>query len=176
MALSWSHSVLVAKDMDQMKDFYTRVLGFQITDEGPIPGDRYIVFLSQQADEHHQLGLIGPRENDGPPTTLAHLAFRVETMAELRGFIKKVEGEGLGYRPTSHGNTWSIYFQDPEGNGIEIFHNTPWHVQQPQGKIWDTSLEDAELLAWTECTFKNEPLFGPRMDYEAKREIELSKI
>ena len=40
-------------------------------------------------------------------------------MEELRGFIASVEGEDITYRPTSHGNTWSIYFQDPEQNGVE---------------------------------------------------------
>jgi catechol 2,3-dioxygenase len=174
MALSWSHSVLFVKNMCEMREFYTRVLGFQVTDEGSIPGNKNIVFLSQQPNEHHQLGLIGPRENEGPPTTLAHFAFRVESMAELRDVIGRVENEGLNYRPTSHGNTWSIYFQDPEGNGIEIFHNTPWHVQQPQGKVWDTSLSDQELHAWTERTFQNEPLFGPRENYEEDRRKKLS--
>ena len=32
----------------------------------------------------------------------------------------------------SHGNTLSIYFNDPEGNGLEVFWDTPWHVAQPK--------------------------------------------
>ena len=43
--------------------------------------------------------------------------------------------------------TLSIYFNDPERNGIEVFWDTPWHVAQPQGKVWDTELDEAALLA-----------------------------
>lgn len=174
MALSWSHTVLQVKDAPAMLDFYTRVLGFQVTDEGEIPGGRYIYFLSQQADEHHQLGMVTTRTDSGPPNSLAHIAFRVGAMAELRSVIDRVEAEKLSYRPTSHGSTWSVYFQDPEENGVEIFFDTPFHVQQPQGETWDVAMADDDLLAWTQETFKNEADFGPREAYVARREKELA--
>jgi catechol-2,3-dioxygenase len=31
----------------------------------------------------------------------------------------------------SHGNAWSVYLNDPEGNYLEFFVDTDWHVQQP---------------------------------------------
>lgn len=174
MALSWSHTVLLVKDEAKMLDFYTRVLGFEVTDRGPLPGDRYIIFLSQQPDEHHQLGMMPAREDDGPSNSLAHLAFRVEKMDELRKVIAAITAEDVGYRPVSHGNTWSVYFQDPEQNGIEIFCDSPFHVQQPQGKPWDVEMADDDLLAWTEENFKDKPLFSPRGDYIARRRQELA--
>lgn len=174
MALSWSHTVLMVKDEDRMLDFYTRVLGFQVTDRGPIGDDRHIIFLSQQADEHHQIGFMLGRKDDASPNSVAHVAFRVEAMDELRGVIARLQGEDVTLRPTSHGNTWSVYFQDPERNGIEIFCDTPFAVAQPQGKTWDMTLDDAALLAWTEANFKDEPGFVPRAAYIAKREGELA--
>jgi len=175
MALSWSHTVLQVKDGAKMLDFYVRVLGFQVTDEGEIPGNRYIYFLSQQPDEHHQIGLVTTRQDDGPPNSLAHLAFRVSGMGELRDMISKVEAEGLSYRPTTHGSTWSIYFQDPEQNGIEIFFDTPFHVQQPVVESWDVTMADAELRAWTEAKFKDAEGFSPRAEYVTRREKELGR-
>ncbi len=175
MALSWSHTVLQVKNAQTMLDFYTGMLGFQMTDEGPISDGRHIYFLSQQADEHHQLGLVSTRTDDGPPNSLAHVAFRVESMGELRRVIARLEAANIGYRPTSHGTTWSVYFQDPEQNGIEIFYDTPFHVQQPQGQLWDVTLPDAELMAWTEATFKDEAEFSPRAAYVARREQELGE-
>lgn len=174
MALSWSHTVLQTKDTSSMLDFYTRVLGFHVTDNGPLPGERHIHFLSQQPDEHHQIGLVDTREDDGAPNSLAHLAFRVEAMGELRNVIAKIEADGISYRPVTHGSTWSVYFQDPEQNGIEIFCDTPYHVQQPQGQAWDPAMSDADLDAWTRETFKAEPEFGPRGDYIARRVKALS--
>ena len=31
----------------------------------------------------------------------------------------------------NHGNAWSVYFRDPEGNRIEIFCDTEWYIEQP---------------------------------------------
>ena len=64
MALSWSHTVLHIKDTSGMLDFYTRVLGFEVTDRGAMGGGRgsEIIFLSQSPEEHHQLAFIPTRE------------------------------------------------------------------------------------------------------------------
>ena len=77
--------------------------------------------------------------------------------------------EGINIGPLSHGNTLSIYFNDPEGNGIEVFWDTPWHIAQPQGKPWDASLEKAEALAWVQQEFGDDPTFEPREDYYQRR-------
>jgi catechol 2,3-dioxygenase len=61
-----------------------------------------------------------------------------------------------------HGNALSLYFNDPEDNGIEVFWDTPWHVSQPQAVVWDTNLNEEEALAWVEETFKDKPNFTKR--------------
>ena len=49
-----------------------------------------------------------------------------------RRAFRKVRDAGCeGIRPICHGNAWSVYFQDPEGNQIEMFCDTPWYVPQP---------------------------------------------
>ncbi len=175
MALTWSHIVIYVDDTEKMLDFYTRVLGFQVTDRGEITGRGFeIIFMSQDPAEHHQIGLATRRPELGPSNSVAHTAFRVKSMDELRAKIDLLEGEGVELRYTSHGSTWSIYFQDPEQNGIEIFFDTPWQVQQPQGEYWDKSLSDSDLLAWTEERFKSEPRFEPQADFIARREKELT--
>jgi catechol 2,3-dioxygenase len=71
--------------------------------------------------------------------------------------------------PLTHGNAWSIYFRDPEGNGVEVFCDTPWHVRQPQARSWDPSLSEEDLLAWTKEEFGADPEFGPIEDFYAAR-------
>ncbi len=66
--------------------------------------------------------------------------------------------------PLCHGNALSFYFSDPEQNGIEIFIDTPWDVDQPQGIPWDPELDEESALEWVEETFKNEPGFVKRED------------
>ena len=69
-------------------------------------------------------------------------------------------------REISHGNTWSLYFADPEGNGIECFVDTPFHVSQPQGKPTDIDLDDEALLSKTAADFAGEPEFGDYADWQ----------
>jgi catechol 2,3-dioxygenase len=176
MALAWSHAVLHVGDETRMQDFYTRVLGFQVTDQGPIGDDRKIIFLSQSAEEHHQLAIIPGREDAGPSNSLAHLAFRVDDLTELRAVIARLRDEELALRPTSHGNTWSVYFQDPELNGVEIFCDTPWQIKQPAGETWDMTLDDDALLAWTRETFQNAERFSSQADFIARRKRELKAV
>ena len=48
MQLRWSHAVLYVRDLDATVDFYTQVLGFEVTDRGPLgPADSPdIVFMT----------------------------------------------------------------------------------------------------------------------------------
>lgn len=171
MTLSWSHAVLYVRDQDKMLDFYTNVLGFEVTDRGPLGKDApEIIFMSQSPDEHHQLAMIQTRQDEGPSNSVNHFAFRVGAFEDVKNLHAKLsEIEGAKPGPLSHGNTLSVYFSDPEGNGIEVFWDTPWHVAQPQGKPWDPSLSEAEALAWVEESFGQEQTFGPREAYYAQR-------
>ena len=136
--LEFAHAVVLVCDMERMIDFYTDVLGFEVTDRGPIdrPGNpTEIVFLSQSATHHHQLAFIGLREEAGRSNSVDHLAFRTSgSLSDLRQLKERLEAtEGVsGIRPITHGNAWSVYFRDPEGNGVEVFLDTPWHVPSPR--------------------------------------------
>ena len=168
MKLSWSHAVLHVKDLDEMLDFYTDILGFTVSDRGPLgdPNGPQIVFLTQDPDEHHQLAMMTTRPEDGETGSLDHFAFRVDTFKDVKALNQKLtENSGTEVLPLSHGNTLSLYFKDPEGNGIEVFWDTPWHVAQPQGKVWDTGLDKEAGLAWVKENFSQEASFEPREDY-----------
>ncbi|MEM7100085.1 MAG: VOC family protein [Pseudomonadota bacterium] len=173
MNLTWSHAVMYVRDLENMLDFYTNILGFEITDQGPIGPEITITFLSQNPDEHHQLAMIPTRKSDDPPNSVNHMAFRTDEFDRLKALHETLSTmEGIRINPLSHGNTLSIYFNDPEGNGIEVFWDTPWHVAQPQGQPWDTSLDEPAATRWVEDTFKGEPTFEPRENYYQRRHAE----
>jgi len=172
MQLRWSHAVVFVRDLDAMLDFYTGVLGFEVSDRGPLaPGAPEVVFMSQVETDHHQLAFAPVRQGEEPPNSVDHFAFRVESLADVREMLERLEKDGRATRidPMTHGNAWSVYFKDPEGNGIEIFCDTPWHVAQPQAKRWDPALSDDELSVWTQAEFGSEPEFGPIDAYYAER-------
>lgn len=165
MKLSWSHAVLNVRDEKKILDFYTGTLGFNVSDRGPIAENGpNIIFMSQKEDEHHQLAIVTSRKDEDPSNSLNHLAFRVESFDDVKTLNAKLEAAGVDILPLSHGNTLSLYFNDPEGNGLEVFWDTPWHVAQPDGVLWDTSLNKEQALAWVEETFSNKPAFGKRED------------
>ncbi len=170
MQLRWSHAVIRVRDLDAMVSFYTEVLGFEVSDRGPLgpPGTPEIVFMSQVPTDHHQLAFLPTRAGEEPSNTLDHMAFRVESLAQVRALKERVEKDGRGARapaPVTHGNAWSIYFQDPEGNTIEVFCDTPWHVPQPQIGGWDPSLSDEEVVTATRAAYEGESGFGSMQEY-----------
>ena len=177
MQLHWSHAVLLVRDMDEMIDFYTKVLGFQITDRGPFPGrgDSEIVFMSQVDTDHHQIAFASGSRDENPPNSVNHFAFRVDSLDDVKRMNTLLEEDGRvkSRLPLTHGNAWSVYFADPEGNGIEVFCDTPWHVQQPQGETWDIDKTNDEILEDTRRAFENRPAFGPIEDFYQTRAKEL---
>lgn len=140
MNVRWSHCVLKVRHLDAMVTFYCEALGFVVADRGAIGPDQSLAFLSGNSSDHHQLGLLEGRGDDD----------RI--------------GDGL---PVTHGNAVSVYFKDPEGNGIEIFCDTPWHVPQPQLKGWEPSTSAEEVLASVEAKFASEPGFTPMAEYRS---------
>ena len=161
-------------DPDAMTDFYCRVLGFEVTDRGPLRANaaEEIIFLSQTASHHHQLAMITGRETPGRSNNVHHVAFRSSgTLDDLRALKGVLEDEPdvTGIMPLTHGNAWSVYFSDPEGNGVEVFIDTPWHVAQPQGKPLDLDRSNDEIERWTEEAFGGEPEFGSLPEFYARR-------
>ncbi len=180
MQLRWSHAVLLVRDMEEMIDFYTNVLGFTVTDRGAFPGpgddNAEIVFMSQVESDHHQIAFVDKQRDERPPNSVNHFAFRVASLDDVKEMDRILEEDGRvpNRLPFTHGNAWSIYFSDPEGNGIEVFCDSPWHVQQPQGSIWDRSKTNDEIIEETKGAFENEPGFGPIEDFYQKWAKELA--
>ena len=59
----------------------------------------------------------------------------------------------------NHGNALSVYFNDPEGNTVEVYVDTPFYVAQPHGDPLDLSKSDSEILAETEANCRADPSF-----------------
>ncbi|MCH2625363.1 MAG: VOC family protein [Actinomycetota bacterium] len=176
MALEFAHALMYVSDMDNMVDFYTNVLGFTVTDRGLIAGEGSpaIAFLSNNPKHHHQFAFLQVREDAGASNSLNHLAFRADALEDVKGTIEALEADGRATKmaPVTHGNAWSIYFNDPEGNGLEVFCDTPFHVSQPQATSWDPNMDEDELTAWTEETFGDNGRFGPIADfYSSQQEL-----
>ena len=171
MNISWSHCVLKVRDMDAMVSFYCDLLGFKVADRGPLEsGGPPIVFLSGSSSDHHQIAFAANRGAEDV-TSLDHNAFRVESVADVQEMVARVSADDriANHAPVTHGNAISVYFADPEGNGIEVFCDTPWHVAQPQVKGWDPTQSPEKILAYVEASFRDEPEYRPMDAYRADK-------
>jgi catechol 2,3-dioxygenase len=176
-----AHFGLGCMDIDVMVDFYTRVLGMVVTDRGTVDLGVVIpiVFLTADPNEHHQLVLAGGRDpvvvdrshvaggNRG--TQLFQLSFRVSDLATLRSVANSIRNEEIApITAMNHGNAWSIYTGDPEGNAIECYLQTPWYVAQPCALDLDLSKTDDEILAETEAYCTAQPEVEPAAAWAAR--------
>ena len=117
-----SHVVLYVNDLEKMATFYRDFLGLVRYREHP---GRMIFMTADPEIEDHQLALAKGRE--GQAKIIAHIAWRVETPADVKEYYERCKAAGV---PIDHcvshayeemGNTVSCYFLDPEGNCIEVY-------------------------------------------------------
>jgi catechol-2,3-dioxygenase len=157
-------------DPARMEDFYTRVLGFAVTDRGVL-GTVSLVFLSRDPREHHQIVLAAGRPGAAGFNPINQISFRMGDFAGLREMHRRLREEAVSeLAPVSHGNALSVYFKDPEGNRIELFVDTPWYVQQPLRIPMDMKLSDAEIWAWAEREARKLPGFRPVEEWRSETE------
>lgn len=165
-----THAGIYVRDIEAMQGFYARVLGLEVSDEGFVP--RYngrICFMSNDPAIHHQMVLAEGRSADAP-STINQLSFTVNSLDELRVIHERVVAEKCeNILPRNHGNAWSVYFDDPEGNNIEVYLDSPFHVPQPFGEFLDFTKSNDEIVALTEEMCRSTEGYAPRGDWEAGR-------
>jgi catechol-2,3-dioxygenase len=134
-----NHAVLFVRDLRRSVAFYTQVLGFE-----PVPGMarlRGAAFLRAAGSTNdHDLGLfeigVGASESSAGRGSvgLYHLAWEVDTLAELERLHGVLLDAGALVGASDHGTTKSLYAQDPDGLELEV----AWVV--PAGLIDDAAV------------------------------------
>jgi catechol-2,3-dioxygenase len=167
--LSLSHATVAVRDLDAMLGFYCGVLGFAVTNRGEVGDGSEMAFVSQDPGEHHQLVFVSGMPQPEHQFVMAdHLAFRTGTLDDLRAIGARLDAAGVeGVIPIDHGNAWSLYFNDPEGNGLECFVDSPFHVAQPFADQLDLSADDAAIEARTRARIEDHAEFQPMTDWQA---------
>ena len=174
-SLALSHFGIYVHDLPRMEDFYTRVLGLLVSDRGPLSNNGpTLVFLSRNPDEHHQLVLATGRPPGVEYNVINQISFKVPKLEDLKPMHARLKEEGLKeFRVVTHGNAWSIYFPDPEGNRCEIFVDTPWHTPQPLAEPFDIEAPVDKIVADTETLCRNRPGFAMRGEW---RESQVARM
>ena len=120
---SLGHVVLRVMDLARAERFYSGVLGLPVCarmDEG---GFKMAFFT---LGNHHDFALMqvsgeGSSRSESA-VGLHHVAFNIgTTLDELRAARAKLDAAGVATTPIDHEVSKSLYFADPDGNGVEVY-------------------------------------------------------
>ena len=166
--LTLGHSTLAARDLDRLSAFYCDVLGFVITNRGSAGPDGELLFLSADPGSHHQIAMTSGVDVPASAFVMVdHFAFQTGTLDDLRSIHANLIAGGVeGILQICHGNAWSLYFSDCEGNGLECYVDTPFHVAQPFASGFDLSSSNEEILKTTIELIESEPEFMPMSEFQ----------
>jgi catechol 2,3-dioxygenase len=169
-----SHVVIKCFDFPKMLDYYTKTLGFYLSDIGKIGGGD-LAFLTFDPDaEHHQLALMSGRQGAPGTGALDHVCFRLPSYKALQARHKMLGEAGVpGINTVTHGSWLSLYSLDPEGTRIEFRYDLPWYVGQPFAKPIDLTLSEHEIKRMTIEQNRDNPKFQPITEWRAKASAKL---
>jgi catechol-2,3-dioxygenase len=137
-----NHAVLYVRDVERSVAFYRDVLGFRRV--MGFPGAAFIQAPGSTND--HDLGLFqigaaaGPSAAGKATVGLYHLAWEVDTLAELERLAAGLAEAGALVGASDHGTTKSLYAKDPDGLEFEV----AWVV--PAELLDEAALADRERI------------------------------
>ena len=153
------HTTFATLKLDEMVAFYEKVAGL----EPVFYNDRGAWLTNDEAN--HRIALLalpGLKEpvDKGHSAGLHHTAFEYDDFDQWVDNYVRLRDEGIvPFLTLDHGMTMSMYYQDPEGNGVEI--------QVDAFGAWSKSKE----YMWASSEFEKNPIgehFDPDRIVEAR--------
>ena len=148
------HVHLRVANLDRATAFYRDVLGFNLIVDGEAFG--LPMRLLAAGDYHHHIALNTFMSKDGTPppvghTGLHHFALLYPNREELAHAVQRLLDHNYMIDDArDHGGTVSVYLQDPDGNGIELYYDRPretWFDAQGNPIMRNDSFDPLDLLA-----------------------------
>jgi catechol 2,3-dioxygenase len=120
------HVHLKVSNLEQSLEFYCGLLGFELMNR---MGDSAAFIAADQY--HHHIGLntwtsLGGKQPPIHSTGLFHVAIRFERREDLSLLLRRLKS--VNYPITGaadHGVSESLYLNDPDKNGIELYWDKP---------------------------------------------------
>jgi len=114
------HINLKTRRLDEMIEWYSTVVG--MTANYQFPGGAW---LTNDEANHRLALLVSPQLSDDPDklihTGMHHSAFEYATMGDLLDTYSRLKALGIEpHASLDHGMTTSFYYEDPDGNSVEL--------------------------------------------------------
>jgi len=146
----FAHVVLQTSRLEDMRDWYCTVLEAHVVYEG-----HNLCFITFD-EEHHRIAFLGAPVGPRVPSAagMHHTAYTFDTIDDLLERHASLKARGIEPKvPIQHGVTTSLYYQDPEGNFVELqidnfatpdeataYMNGPEYDNNPVGVSFDPEL------------------------------------
>lgn len=127
-----NHAVLYVRDTGRSVAFYAGVLGFRVKAE--LPGGAGAFLQAPGSTNDHDLAVFAVGDGAGDSAAgrstvgLYHLAWEVETLADLEDHAQRLAAADALVGASDHGTTKSLYAKDPDGLEFEVVWLIPAHL------------------------------------------------
>ncbi|WP_010529186.1 VOC family protein [Lentibacillus jeotgali] len=144
-------------DLDQALSFYQHVIGFNILEQT----DRKAVLTAD--GKTPLLTLVqpaAPLPKEERTSGLFHFAILLPSRADLSSFLRHIAKAGARLGASDHLVSEALYLNDPDGNGIEVYHDRPsseWSWSNGQVTMSTEPLDADSLLAESDQEWKGLP-------------------
>jgi catechol 2,3-dioxygenase len=119
------HVVIRVTDRARAERFYGGILGLPLCARFDEDGMRMAFFTLGNHHDFAVAEVTGSGQRSPDDVGLDHVAFQIGTsIEELREAKACLEAAGITPQPIDHEVTKSLYFEDPDGNGIELYVDT----------------------------------------------------
>lgn len=117
------HVVLRVSNRERAEHFYNGLLGLPICARLDEAGLKMAFFSLGNHQDFAVMEVSGEGSaRGGNRIGLDHVAFKIgKSLDELREAKRHLEAAGVTPRPVDHEVTKSLYFEDPDGNGVELY-------------------------------------------------------
>ncbi|WP_082684200.1 VOC family protein [Lentibacillus amyloliquefaciens] len=144
-------------DLESSLSFYEQVIGFSVLEK---TGDKAVLTADGKTP---LLTLMQPKDvvpKEGRTTGLFHFAILLPSRADLSSFIKHVARAGARLGASDHLVSEALYLNDPDGNGIEVYHDRPsneWSWSDGQVAMSTEPLDADSLVAESDKAWNGLP-------------------
>jgi len=140
------HTTFTTLKLDEMVSYYENVVGLE-----PVYHGTQAAWLTNDAANHRIAflalpGLKAP-EDKGHTIGVHHTAFEYGSFEQWIDNYDRLAEQGIvPFMNLDHGMTMSMYYQDPEGNGIEIQVDTFGDWSRSKEFMWASEEFDANPI------------------------------
>ncbi len=128
---------LKVKDLNKMIAFYTEIMGMVLIEQSEtkaILGTKTKALLTLEQNDAYEI----QARTEG----LYHAAYLLPTQADLANFVFHLMKHKVEFGAGDHYVSEAMYFDDPEGNGIEVYAD-----RDPKTWTWKTNLVEMATVA-----------------------------